>query len=231
VSEGSYASLNCGRGSRDRRDRVEENRERVASVLGIPPAFLVGPRQVHSAACVVATEPWHPAEAPEADAVVTERRGLAVSVLTADCVPVLLADREAGVVAAAHAGWRGTLAGIVESTLSAMVDLGARLERISAAIGPAISADSYEVGPEFKAAFIERDARNAIYFEDREGRPRPHFDLPACVRDRLLGNGVRDVEDIAICTYRNESRLFSHRRSVHRAEPDYGRQISAILIA
>jgi YfiH family protein len=231
VSEGLYASLNCGRGSEDDRGHVEENRRRVAVAMAVASSHLIGPRQVHSARAAIATRVWEPADAPEADAVVTNVRGIAVSVLTADCAPVLLADPVAGVVAAAHAGWKGAKAGIIENTLKAMESLGASLHRIAAAIGPAISVSAYEVGPEFKAAFLESDTANGAYFTVPGSSGRPHFNLPAYVKDRLRRSGVDTIEDLDTCTYKNESILFSHRRSVHRSEPDYGRQISAIVIA
>jgi YfiH family protein len=229
MSEGIYASLNCGRGSRDRREAVEENRARVAAVLGVPSRSLIGPYQIHSAKAVIAHEPWEPADAPEADAIVTATPGLAVSVLTADCAPVLLADAEAGVVAAAHAGWKGAKAGVLEAAVAAMESLGAKASRIKAAVGPAISQRAYEVGPEFRTAFIEGAPEKAKYFSDAFG-PRPHFNLSAYVVDSLDAAGVKSAEDIGVCTAENESILFSYRRACLRSEPDYGRQISAILV-
>jgi hypothetical protein len=229
VSDGIFASLNCGRGSGDLRERVEENRGRAAEILGVASARLIGPRQCHSPKAVVAHAPWRAAEAPDADAVVTATRGLAVSVLTADCAPILLADASAGVVAAVHAGWKGAKAGVVESALQAMESLGARANRVSAAIGPAISRAAYEVGPEFQAAFVSGAPENETYFSTTEGG-RPHFDLAGYVEDRLLGLGVATIRRLDVCTYENESILFSYRRSCHRAEADYGRQISAIVL-
>jgi YfiH family protein len=229
VSEGIYASLNCGRGSADGRDRVNENRARVAARLGADTARLTGPKQAHTARALVVTKAWGPGEAPEADAVVTNVRGLAISVLTADCAPVLLADLEAGVIGAAHAGWKGAKSGVIESAIEAMESLGARACRISAAIGPAISQAAYEVSPEFKAAFLADGDANGRYFAQAPGG-RPHFDLAGYVRGRLLSKSVAEAEDIGVCTYENESILFSYRRSVHRLETDYGRQISAILL-
>jgi polyphenol oxidase len=229
VSEGIYASLNCGRGSADERDRVEENRARVAVKLGVEPGMLTGPKQVHSAKALIITAPWKAGEAPEADAVVTNVRGLAISVLTADCAPILLADREAGVIAAAHAGWKGAKAGVTDSTIEAMESLGARPERICAAIGPSISQAAYEVSPEFKAAFLaDAEASERYFVQGASGRP--HFNLPAYVRERLSKKGVASILDIGACTYKNESVLFSYRRSTHRFEADYGRQISAIAL-
>ena len=229
VSEGIYASLNCGRGSADEKDRVEENRARVAARLGAEPARLTGPKQAHTAKALIVTTPWKPGEAPEADAVVTNVRGLAVCVLTADCAPILLADLEAGVVAAAHAGWKGAKGGVIESAIEAMESLGARPDRISAAIGPAISQAAYEVSPEFEAAFLAGGEANERHFT-HPGGGRPHFNLPGYVRDRLRSKNIASIQDIGACTYENESILFSYRRSVHRSETGYGRQISAIIL-
>jgi len=229
VSEGIYASLNCGRGSRDSREAVEENRARVAAALGAARGSLIGPYQIHSPKAVIAHEPWEPGDAPQADAVVTATPGLAVSVLTADCAPVLLADAEAGVVATAHAGWKGAKAGVLEATIEAMESLGARVSRIAAAVGPTISQRAYEVGPEFRAAFTEGAPENGKYFSEAFG-VRPHFNLSAYVLDRLIAAGVASAEDIGVCTLENESILFSYRRACLRSEPDYGRQISAILV-
>ena len=170
VSEGIYASLNCGRGSGDARERVEENRSRAAEVLGVRQTALVGPYQIHSARAVIAYKPWEAADAPEADAIVTNTPNLAVSVLTADCVPILLADAAAGVVGAVHAGWKGAKAGVIESAIEAMETLGARASRIAAAIGPAISEAAYEVGSEFKAAFIAGSPGNERYFSQAPAR-------------------------------------------------------------
>lgn len=229
VSEGLYASLNCGRGSADERERVEENRTRVASALGVSAGSLIGPRQAHTPKTIIAARAWQAGDAPEADAAVTNVRGLAVSVLTADCAPVLLADAHAGVVAAAHAGWRGAKGGILESAIEAMERLGANAARICAAIGPAIQQAAYEVSPEFEAAFLADGEANQKYFARAEGG-KPHFNLPAYVKDRLLSRGIANIQDIGACTCKNESILFSYRRSVHRFEPDYGRQISAIVL-
>jgi polyphenol oxidase len=230
VSEGIYASLNCGRGSNDSTACVEENRTRAAAWLGTVSPALVGPRQIHSAKTIVAGKPWDPQAAPEGDAIVTAERGLAIGVLTADCVPILLSDPKAGVIAAAHAGWRGAKAGVAESAIATMERLGACPSHIAAAVGPAISQRAYEVSHEFKAALLEDDARTAKYFSEIAGT-KPHFDLTGYVKSRLLCCGVRNIQDIGLCTYENESILFSYRRSLHKGEPDYGRQISAILMS
>lgn len=229
VSQGIYASLNCGRGSGDDRERVEENRSRAAAVLGVRETALIGPYQIHSAKAVIVHAPWEASDAPQADAIVTSTPNLAVSVLTADCAPLLMADAGAGVAAAVHAGWKGAKAGVVERAIEAMESLGAHASRIAAAIGPAISLAAYEVGPEFKAAFAEGCPGSESYFS--EARPgHIHFNLSGYVQGRLKVSGVEHINDVGVCTYRNESSLFSYRRSCHRKEPDYGRQISAILI-
>jgi YfiH family protein len=229
VSEGLFSSLNCGRGSGDAKDKVEENRARAASALGVSSASLIGPYQVHSPIAVIAHSPWAPGDAPHADAVVTATRGLAVGVLTADCAPVLLADERAGVIAAAHAGWKGAKSGVIEQTVEAMQTLGADVSRIAAAIGPAISQKAYEVGPEFEAAFTEGRPENEIFFKVSE-RGRPHFNLPAYVRERLGACGVSNIQELGLCTFENESILFSYRGSCRRSEASYGRQISAIVL-
>jgi YfiH family protein len=231
VSKGIYASLNCGFGSADRREDVTENRRRAAQALFVPSAHLITPHQIHSATALLVSAPWTPGEAPPADAVITATPGLAVGVLVADCAPVLLADPKAGVVGAAHAGWKGALGGIIEAAVAAMEEAGASRSRILAAIGPAISEASYEVGPDFQKAFAAEDASFERYFSLPSGQDRPHFDLPGFVRRRLKDSGVAHIENLECCTYQNESLCFSYRRSLHRGEPDYGRQISAIVIS
>ena len=230
VSAGLYASLNCGFGSGDTAENVRENRARVAAKLGTSRAELVTVRQVHSSRVFVADTPWQPDAAPEADAIVTRMPSLAIGVLTADCTPILFADPEAMVVAAAHAGWKGAKAGIVDAVIEAMEDLGARRDRICAAIGPTISQTSYEVGPEFEAAFLDDNTANGKYFTRPTPESQPHFDLPDYCRDRVRAARVAHVDSFNLCTYQNESLFFSYRRSVHSGEGDYGRQISAIVI-
>ena len=225
VSTGLYASLNCGRGSDDDPGAVARNRAFAAGAVGAEPGALVTVHQVHSARAVTARAPG-PAE--EADALVTDRPGLALGVLTADCAPVLLVDIEAGVVGAAHAGWRGALAGVVEATVEAMATLGAEPSRTTAAVGPCIGPAAYEIGDEFEARFLAADPAHARFFERAEGRAR--FDLPAYVLGRLAAAGVGRAEWTGHCTYTDEGRFFSHRRSVHRGEPDYGRLISVVRL-
>jgi polyphenol oxidase len=230
VSEGIYASLNCGLGSNDNRDSVLENRRRVASQLGAPDAPLLTCYQTHSATAVIVDQPWHPDAQPRADALVTRTEGLILGTLAADCTPILCVDATARVIAAAHAGWKGALGGIVEATFAAMEHLGARRDRITAAIGPCIGRDAYEVGAEFKSTFLNADPDFARYFHQPAHSERPHFDLPTFVADRLRQAGCQTVDLTWDCTYKNPSDYFSFRRSTHRAEPDYGRQISAITL-
>lgn len=230
VSTGIYGSLNCGLGSKDDPASVTRNREHVATSLGVAAGHLVTPYQVHSPTAVVATGPWGHGEAPRADAIVTREPGLAVAVNTADCAPVLLAEPESGVVAAAHAGWRGALAGVIDETVAQMAALGAERARIVAVVGPAISQEAYEVGEDFEDRFLAASTANAAYFNRPDGG-KPYFDLVGYAADRLRGAGLRQIDTIEQCTYGNEAELFSYRRACHRSEPDYGRQISAIVLA
>ena len=230
VSGSLYASLNCGPGSRDDAANVTENRARVAEILGVQPGRLLSVFQKHSAYAVIAEEPWEAGNTPEADAIVTSTPGLAIGILTADCAPVLFCDSEARVVGAAHAGWRGALSGIIEATVDAMLELGARPERIAAVIGPAISQKAYEVGSEYVERFLAEEPQSSAFFITDEGSGEPHFDLPGYVGERLSRAGVGAISDLGLCTYCEETRLFSYRRSQHRGEDDYGRQISAILL-
>ena len=227
VSEGTYASLNCGLGSQDDAGAVRENRARVAAHVGAD--SLITAHQVHGTVAVVAEDPWAHDARPKADAIVTTRRGLAVGVLTADCAPVLFADGEARVAAAAHAGWRGALSGILEATIAAMERLGARRQRIVAAVGPCIGQDAYQVGPEFEQAFLQHDPASARFFVRPEPGARPHFDLAGYAWRRLERAGVAGNQ-ISKCTFANDTAFFSYRRSRALGEPDYGRQISAIVL-
>jgi polyphenol oxidase len=231
ISEGIYASLNCGPGSRDAAANVKENRARVAEILGVGPGNLLSLHQKHSAEAVIVDKTWADGKGPQADAMVTAKPGLALGVLTADCAPVLFYDGEARVIGAAHAGWRGALAGIVEATVGAMIKLGAKPERISAAIGPAISQKAYEVGADYKEQFLAKEPRSETFFITDDGSGEPHFDLPGYVAERLARAGVGAIDDLALCTYCDETGLFSYRRSQHHGEDDYGRQISAIVLA
>lgn len=228
VSLGVAGSLNVGLGSGDDPATIAENRRRAAAAIA-PGARLVGLYQVHSARCVTVAEPWTDDERPEADALVTDRPGLLLGVLTADCAPVLFADPAAGVIGAAHAGWKGAIDGVTDATVRAMVALGARSERIVAAIGPCIAQPSYEVDEAFRERFVAAEAANADFFV--AGRPGHHrFDLPGYLARRLVRAGVGAVEHLGLDTYSQEARYFSFRRSTHHGEAAYGRQISAISL-
>ena len=223
VSTGVAGGLNVGFGAGDDPASVKENRRRAAEAV-LAGARLVSVHQVHSPDCVVVEGPWDEEKRPHADGLATARPGLLLGIVTADCAPVLLADRQAGVVGAAHAGWRGAHGGVVESVVAAMESLGARRESIAAVIGPAIAQASYEVGEDFRVCFGEADAR---FFTP--GRPgHHHFDLEAYVAARLDRAGVGRIGKLGLDTYTQESRFFSYRRSVHGGEPGYGRQFSLI---
>ncbi len=229
VSEGIYASLNCGPGSGDERAKVIENRRRVTATLG-PDVRLVTLYQIHSSTAVNVTSPWEIGEAPQADAMVTNVPGIALGMLTADCAPVLLADAKAGVIGAAHAGWKGALDGVVASTVAAMEKLGASRERIAAAIGPCISQASYEVDGEFHANFLRADSANARFFAPSTRESHFRFDLESYVAMRLADAAVANVERLSACTYARSADFFSFRRATHRSEKDYGREISTIVL-
>jgi YfiH family protein len=228
VSRGVCAGLNCGLGSDDDHDDVVENRRRAAASVA-PDAALVTIHQVHSAEAVVATAPWPDDARPHVDAVVTDRPGLVVGVVTADCAPVLLADREAGVVAAAHAGWKGAIGGVLVATIEAMTGLGARADRIAAAVGPTIARASYEVDDRFRAHFLTADPANERFFAG--GRPGHwQFDLEGFVVAQLAAAGVGRIEALGLDTYADPDRFYSFRRATHRREADYGRQLSLIAL-
>ncbi|MGJ8617940.1 MAG: peptidoglycan editing factor PgeF [Sulfitobacter sp.] len=227
ASSGVFAGLNCGLGSSDQREVVTINRSRVADAMGVTPDNLLGVHQVHSADVVTVTEPM--SEKPRADALVTRTPGLALTVLTADCQPVLFADVEAGVIGAAHAGWRGALDGVLTATVDAMVALGATPAGISAVIGPAISQSAYEVGPEFIDTFLAEDPEFSRYFAQGKG-DRMQFDLPGFGLNRLRAAGVGHAEWTRHCTYSDPDRFYSYRRTTHAKEADYGRLIAAITL-
>lgn len=229
VSEGIYSSLNCGLGSSDARDAVIENRGRIAGSIGA--SALLSLYQVHSCDVVAVDGPWAPGDGAKADAMVTRQRGLALGILTADCAPILFADTANGIIGAAHAGWKGALGGIAEATVAAMVALGAEPARIIAAVGPCIGRDSYEVGPEFEARFIALDgADSARFFHRPDPAARPHFDLPAYVAARLRRASVGTIELTGLDTFAGEEDFFSFRRTTHRGESDYGREVAAIML-
>ncbi|MBU3261067.1 peptidoglycan editing factor PgeF [Roseovarius sp. PS-C2] len=227
ASSGVFSGLNCGPGSSDQSEIVSINRARVAEALGVSPDHLVTVHQVHSADAVTIDGPL--SERPRADALVTATPGVALAVLTADCQPVLFADPQAGVIGAAHAGWRGALDGVLEATLDAMEALGAARENITAVIGPSISQRAYEVGPEFLDDFIAEDTANSRFFANGEG-DRYMFDLPAYGLHRLRRAEVGQAEWTRHCTYSDPARFFSYRRTTHAKEADYGRMISAIRL-
>jgi YfiH family protein len=229
VSGGVYAGLNGGIGSNDDPANVVENRRRMAQLLGVRPQHLLTAYQVHSPDAVVASAPWDTASRPRADAIVTRTEGLAVGVTAADCGPILLVDPNARVIGAAHAGWKGALTGIVESTVDAMEKLGAERSSIVAAIGPLIRQRSYEVGNEFVERFIETDPENALLFLPAAREGHAMFDLAGFIRKRLQSAGVLIVDDVGVDTYSDE-RFFSYRRSVHRKQPDYGRHVHAVVL-
>lgn len=226
VSEGIYASLNCGAGSKDIPEHVVENKRRVLGELG--GTNLLTLYQIHSPNAVIVTEPWQ--QAPQADAMATNLPGLALGILTADCAPVLFADSTARVIGAAHAGWKGAVSGVIEAVLEKMESLGADRARIAAAIGPCISQTNYEVGPEFITRFAEAGSDNTRFFLPSENADHWRFDLEGYVAHRLRAAGVANVESLSACTYAREEDFFSFRRTTHRREPDYGRQVSAIAI-
>lgn len=228
VSTGVAASLNTGLGSGDDPSAIAENRKRAAAAVS-PGARLVGVYQVHSPDCATVEEPWSDDERPHADALVTRRRGILLGILTADCAPILLADREAGVIGAAHAGWKGAFAGVVEQTLEAMQALGARRSAIAAAVGPCIAQASYEVDDEFGDRFEAADPGNARFFAPGRSGHR-QFDLEGYVAARLTTAGVGAVEKMGCDTYGDPERFFSFRRATHKGEPTYGRQISLIAL-
>ena len=225
ISTGVLAGLNVGWGSSDDRDAIRENRRRAIEAV-LPGARLVTVHQVHSATVELAGE-WAEDDRPHADALVTDRPGLLLGILTADCAPILLADREANVIGAAHAGWRGALAGVAEATVAAMESLGARRERIAAAIGPCIGVAYYEVDHDFRRHLTAEASGNARFFTDAPAA-KPHFDLEAYVAARLEEAGIGTVEAVGRDTYADPERFYSYRRATHRSEPDYGRQISLI---
>jgi polyphenol oxidase len=230
VSTGIYGALNTGMGSKDSREAVLENRSRAARHLGTTLDSLATPFQVHSPDAIKVTDVWGQGQGPKADAVVTNTPGIAVGVGAADCGPVLFADAEARVVGAAHSGWKGALTGVLEATIQAMEELDAKRRRIVAVLGPTISAAAYEVGPEFTERFKEADPRNIRFFFPSAREGHSMFDLPAYVVARLKAAGVASATSLGLCTYSDEARFFSYRRTTHRGEADYGRLLSAIML-
>lgn len=229
VSSGIYAALNGGLGSNDDPANVAENRRRMAEHVGVAPERFISLHQIHSPDVLVADGAWPAGPRPKGDALVTNTPGIALGVSTADCGPVLFVDPQARVIGGAHAGWKGALTGVLESTIDAMEKLGATRSGIIAAIGPLIRQESYEVGNEFVARFVEADADNAMFFIPSAREGHAMFDLAGFIRQRLERAGILMIDDIGLDTYADE-RFFSYRRSVHRKEPDYGRHIHAIAL-
>ncbi|MFQ6553966.1 peptidoglycan editing factor PgeF [Aestuariibius insulae] len=227
ASSGVFEGLNCGYGSSDQHEIVAINRSRAAAAMDRPASALTGVHQVHSADIVTVERPGQPMG--KADGMVTSMRGIVLSVLAADCQPVLFADHEAGVIGATHAGWRGALSGALEATLDAMETIGAERGRIAAVIGPAISQRAYEVGPDFLETFLVEDESYGRFFAEGKG-DRLHFDLPGFGMHKLREAGIGDADWTRHCTYSDPARFFSYRRSVHNKEADYGRLISTICL-
>lgn len=230
VSGGPYASLNCSLSGGDARDAVLENRARAARAIGTDPKHLVGLMQVHGADVVEVTTPWSPGNGPRADAMVTSRPDIALGIITADCAPILLADTEAGVAGAAHAGWRGAVAGVIEGTVAGMVQLGADLARITAAIGPCIGQDSYEVGADVRDAILAREPSHARLLAPGHREARWQFDLAGYCAARLVATGIGSVSVVGFDTAADEARFFSHRRRTLRGGGPIGHQISMIAL-
>ena len=233
ASTGLFEGLNCGLGSQDGPHPVAQNRSLVADHLDVEVDHLLGLYQIHSAQVVTVDGPWSASERPKADAMVTVTPGIALSIVTADCAPVLLADLGAGVIGAAHAGWQGALGGVIEATIEAMTDLGAQPGQISAAIGPCISQTHYQVGPEFRERFLQQAHTHGDFFLPSPDPQRPdhwQFDLTGFVAGRLKQAGLKALTKLNLCTYADPETFFSYRRSVHKGEADYGRNISAIAL-
>ena len=228
VSGGIYEGLNGGLGSKDDPAHIAENRRRMAEQMGVAPEHLLSVHQIHSPDAVVVTGPWD-GDKPRADALVTRTEGIAIGVTAADCGPVLFADPATRVIGAAHAGWKGALTGVLESTIEAMEKLGAERSGIVAAIGPLIRQHSYEVSNEFVERFMDADSENGVFFIPSERAGHAMFDLPGFIRMRLENAGILMIDDLGIDTYSDE-RFYSYRRAVHRKEPDYGRHVHAIAL-
>ena len=230
VSQGVYATLNGGVGSKDTPESVNENRKRMAEALGVKPDHFLSAYQVHSPDVVTVETPWPHDQRPHADAMVTKTPGIALGISTADCGPVLFADAEAQVIGAAHAGWRGALNGVLEATIAAMEKIGANRQRIVVALGPMIRQANYEVGPEFVARFRDADESNKKFFVPSERKDHAMFDLAGYAAMRLECAGIATIEDLKLCTYGEPERFFSYRRMTKLGETDYGRHINAIAL-
>lgn len=231
VSNGIYASLNGGVGSNDDASHVSENRARMARHLDVAPDHFLSAYQVHSPDVVVADTPWANDSRPRADAIVTNTPGLAIGVSTADCGPLLFADEQARVIGAAHAGWRGAFSGVIENTLQAMEKLGADRSNIKVSLGPLIRQANYEVSQDFVDQFVRENESHSRFFAPAERAGHAMFDLPGFIAAKIEKSGIKQFQDIGLCTYADPDRFYSYRRSTHRAEPDYGRHINAIVLA
>jgi YfiH family protein len=231
VSTGVYASLNGGTGSRDEPAHVNENRARMAAALGVAGDRLLIPYQVHSADALIVHESWPEGERPRCDGIVTNVQGLALGVTGADCGILLFSDERAGVIGAAHAGWKGALTGVIEATVRQMENLGAQRANIVVALGPTIGRESYEVGPEFVSRFTDVAPEYSRLFEPSDRADHSYFDLPGFIAMRAKEASVGNFEDLALDTYADEARFYSYRRMTHRGEPDYGRLVAAIVLA
>ncbi len=230
TSDGIYGSLNGGLGSQDDPGRVRQNRALMAEALGVEAENLLSLHQIHSATAVTVTEPWTAADRPKADGMATATPRLALAVASADCGPVLFADHRAGVIGAAHSGWRGALTGVLDATVDAMERLGAARADIVAVLGPTIGPDAYEVGPDFVERFLREDALSAPHFRPSAREGRSLFDLPAYIGQRLAATGIGEWASTGLCTYSDEARFYSYRRTTHRGEADYGRLISGVVL-
>lgn len=230
VSKDMFSSLNCGPGSADDQLAIIENRARVANHFAVKSTDLLSLHQIHSPRVIEVRDPWRASERPQADAMVTRQSDIALSILTADCGPVLFADTQARVIGAAHAGWKGAFGGVLDATVDEMIGLGANRARIRAALGPTISGAVYEVGPEFIERFLARSAAHEKFFVASERDGHFYFDLPAFIVHRLNNLAIDQVQDLNLCTYTLEEDFFSFRRTTHRAEADYGRNISVIKL-
>jgi YfiH family protein len=231
VSAGAYRSLNGGIGSHDSSTHIAENRSRMATALGVLPGRFLTAYQIHSPQVVVAEAPWTSEARPRADAIVTRTPALAIGVTTADCGPILFADPQARVIGAAHAGWRGALAGVAEATVAAMEQLGATRGQIRAALGPLIRQPNYEVGPDLIDRFAAEDPTSKSFFGPAARAGHAQFDLGGYIASRLRRAGVAQIEDVGLCTYADPSLFYSYRRATHRTENDYGRHVNAIALA
>lgn len=230
VSEGIFSSLNCGYGSGDDAENVRQNRENAMSRISSTADVLTTAYQVHSSEVAVVEKLWSIDNRPQVDALVTQVPGIALGIMTADCAPVLFADAEAGVIGAAHAGWKGALGGVLQATIDTMEELGGARSRIIAALGPCIRQQSYEVGPEFKASFITVSTDYETYFLPADRQTHFMFDLATFIMDRLQSLNLASVEDVGVDTYEESNRFFSYRRATHKGEADYGRGLSALVM-